>query len=803
MKQRDEYSDEPRSPHRSGARSELSGSARDVVQARNVSGGVHFHRPPLDPSPVPRQLPGDAYGFVNRTAEIQRLDEALAHEEDDHAMTIVVITGTAGVGKTSLAVHWAHRIRDRFPDGQLYVNLRGYDPGEPVEPDEVLDRFLLALGLSADAIPAASQAKQTAYRSLVADRRVLIVVDNAMGVRQVRPLLPGSPSCLVLVTSRSRLSGLVARDGARRIQVDVLAPAAAVELLRGVTGERHQDDSSRELSELARLCACLPLALRIAAERAASRPQMPLGELISDLRDESELWAALSAEDDEEADAVHAVFAWSYRALPQDAARLFCLLGLHPGPDFSVPGAAALAGESLNRTRHLLDVLVGAHLIEQHAPGRYQFHTLLRAYSADRAQHLEDMQVIGTARARLFTWYLHTASSVAGILHTPWTHIQLAPITPGVTSQPIMDHEQALRWFQAEQENILAVTRAAAKHEMDQIAWQLPAVLREVYGDRNPPGDWLALGGIGLEAASRAQDRFAEALFLETLGRTLRHSGQLTDAVSVQENAVSAWRNVEDRSGEARSVHNLGLTYAAIRRFDDAEARVADGLKIATEINDEIHAAVATMSLGWLSGLQENFARSLELLNQALPLLRSYRHNHEPTCLMLIAEAERGLGRSAEALEYAEAALDAARRLADNRFESEHLISYARVLRANGRHGDALAAYHYCASLNRSLGDRTHEAMALDGTGETYREMAQPEMAMNFHGQAVTMLRQSEDRWQLAVALDHLATCLEMTGDMAAAREAWSEAVSLITDFPDDQAARLHDRIAGQRNSNT
>jgi predicted ATPase len=277
-----------------GTHSELSGSARDVVQARDVSGGVHFHRPDPDPGPVPQQLPGSVRGFVNRVAEIERLDQALARQDDDlHSMTLLVITGTAGVGKTSLALHWAHRVRGRFPDGQLYVNLRGYDPGDPVEPDETLDRFLQALGVPAESIPADSQAKESAFRSIVADRRVLIVLDNASTVRQVRPLLPGTPSCLVLVTSRSRLSGLAARDGAQRITVDMLAPGEAVELLQRVTREYRQHDDPRELSELARLCAHLPLALRIAAERAASRPQMHLAELISDLRDESGLWDAL------------------------------------------------------------------------------------------------------------------------------------------------------------------------------------------------------------------------------------------------------------------------------------------------------------------------------------------------------------------------------------------------------------------------------------------------------------------------------------------------------------------------------
>ena len=318
--------EEPGGPGAAGTRSELSGSAGDVVQARDVIGGVHFHGNHPWASTVPRQLPADARGFVNRINELQRLDETLTWDNDPNSMAVLVIVGTAGVGKTSLAVHWAHRVRDRFPDGQLYVNLRGYDPGEPVTSDEALDRFLRVLGVSVDAIPDESHAKESVYRSLVADRRMLILLDNASSVRQVRPLLPGTPSSLVLVTSRSRMSGLVIRDGARRVTMDMLASPDAVELLRRVTSGYRYHDDARDLSELARLCARLPLALRIAAERAASRPQMPLQQLIRDLRDESSLWDALSAEGDEEADAVRTVFAWSYRALPWKPPACFACL---------------------------------------------------------------------------------------------------------------------------------------------------------------------------------------------------------------------------------------------------------------------------------------------------------------------------------------------------------------------------------------------------------------------------------------------------------------------------------------------
>ncbi|WP_432825698.1 NB-ARC domain-containing protein [Dactylosporangium sp. CA-092794] len=369
--------DEPDNRHVN--RLETSGSG-DVVQARDVHGGVHFHRSEAAFGVAPSQLPGDVRGFVNRDTELETLTSVAAELRDvPLAAAVVVVTGTAGVGKTSLALHWAHSVRDSFPDGQLYVNLRGYDPGQPAVPEQVLDRFLRDLGVPATAIPVDLGDRASLYRSLLATRRMLVVLDNAATAGQVRPLLPGTAGCLVVVTSRSRLSGLVARDGAFRLGLDILLEDDAVALLDAVSARYRRHDQRHELVELARLCACLPLALRIAAERAASRPMMRLEELIADLRDESALWDALTAESDDDADAVRTVFAWSYRALPEPAARLFRLLGLHPGNEFGLPAAAALAGISISHARQQLDVLAGAHLLEQRAPGRYEFHDLLRA----------------------------------------------------------------------------------------------------------------------------------------------------------------------------------------------------------------------------------------------------------------------------------------------------------------------------------------------------------------------------------------------------------------------------------------
>jgi hypothetical protein len=429
-----EHPDEQAAGTSGSTRSDLSGSAGDVVQARDVHGGVHFHGPTPTVQRRPRQLPADVGEFVNRLPELDLLDSILGADGNGPPQVgLFVIAGTAGVGKTSLAIHWAHRVHHRFPDGQLCVNLRGYDPGTPLTAETVLDRFLRALDVTPKAIPSDVEARAALYRTLLADRRALILLDNAATVGQVRPLLPGSPGSLVLVTSRNRLSGLGVRDGARRLTLDLLPEPDAVDLLRTLTANYRADEDPDAFAELARLCARLPLALRIAAERAASRPRMPLADLIRDLHDESALWEALSADDEEDADAVRTVFAWSYRALPEPAARLFRLLGLHPGPEFGTPIVATLARLSTVEARHLLDVLVGAHLIEQTGPDRYQFHDLLRAYAIDQVSHQESTKDRQMTNQRILTWYLHTAKTAETRIGALDLHIALEPPDPTLT----------------------------------------------------------------------------------------------------------------------------------------------------------------------------------------------------------------------------------------------------------------------------------------------------------------------------------------------------------------------------------
>ncbi len=495
-------------PPEGGTRNALSGSADNVVQAREIQGGVHVHHPRASSLPAPRQLPADVTFFTGRDAELGRLD-ALLDRDEPAAVVISAIAGTGGMGKTSLAVHWAHRVRERFPDGELYVNLRGYDPGQPVTPDQAWT--------------------DSCGRWTCRPRRSPMMWTRRPGCTghcwpgggcwwcwtmppasdQVRPLLPGSATCVVVVTSRNRLSGLVARDGAHRLTLDVLPPEDAVTLLRCAVGLDRVDAEPEAAAEVARHCDYLPLALRIAAERAAARSYVRLTDLAGELAVEHDRLDVLTADDDE-ATGVRAVFSWSYRTLAPEAARVFRLLGLHPGPDVGVASAAALTGSTTTSVRRQLTALTSAHLLTETRRDRYQFHDLLRAYATERAALDESPDECAHATHRVLAWYLHTAHAALYALYPQHPEIPLDPLT--VTCQPLTftHRDQALQWFDTEHANLMATIQLAADTGQYTIAWQLPNTMDAFLGLRYHWADRITVHQLGLAAAVHIHDQRGE-----------------------------------------------------------------------------------------------------------------------------------------------------------------------------------------------------------------------------------------------------------------------------------------------------
>jgi DNA-binding SARP family transcriptional activator/transcriptional regulator with XRE-family HTH domain len=424
---------------------------------------------------VPRQLPAFAPSFTGRCREQAALGKLIDPAAD--TVVIAAITGTAGVGKTALAVHWAHRAAVQFPDGQIYINLRGFEPsGAPLAPDLAVREFLETLGVAAGHIPASASAQAGLYRSLVAGKRLLIVLDNARNADQVRPLLPGSPGCVVVVTSRNSLAGLAVAEGAQLLTLDLLTMGEARRLLARRLGGQRAAAEPGAIDELVTLCARLPLALAIAAARAADRPGFPLTALAAELRGaHSRLDAVSTGEDRSD---LRTVFSWSYGQLSPAQARMFRLLGLHPGPDISIPAAGSLAGLPVSQAGQALAQLARACLISERAPGRYACHDLLRAYATEQARASDSEQDRRAAIGRVLDHYLYNTAAAA-LLYNPSLHQGgLTRPKPGVILESFSGHQQALEWFDAEHEVLSNVVRVAAE-EPGTWAWQLPCALAD------------------------------------------------------------------------------------------------------------------------------------------------------------------------------------------------------------------------------------------------------------------------------------------------------------------------------------
>jgi tetratricopeptide (TPR) repeat protein/transcriptional regulator with XRE-family HTH domain len=651
-------------------------------------------------SAVPRQLPATATGFTGRAAELQALTRIL--DDGDRTPGTVVISaigGTAGIGKTALALHWAHQVAGRFGDGQLYVNLRGFDPsGVPASPEEAIRGFLDALGVPPGKIPPQFDAQAGMYRSLVADRKMLIVLDNARDDQQVRPLLPASPGCLVVVTSRSELAGLAATDGARLLSLDVLTRPEAIELLTiriGADRTRAEPDATAEITGL---CACLPLALAVAAARVAAWPSFPLSALAAELRDSASRLDALDHGDPSAS--VRAVFSWSYQQLSGEAARMFRLLGLHPGPDISVPAAASLAATGIPEARRLLRELNRAHLITDRVPGRYAFHDLLRAYAVDQARTQESGPDRDAAVGRVLDHYLHSASHTATLLHPFGEPLPLTPPRPGTTPERPAEHRQAVSWCDAEHQVLLAAVALATESGFDTHAWQLPCAIGSFLRARGHYQQWVAIQNTAIAAATRLGDVHGQAISERMLARAFTNLGDYDQATSHFEHCLGLYRQLGDQTGEARTQHNLGFLAERQGRHADALRHTETAFRLFEAIGDKAEQAMTLNDIGWYHGLLGDYEQARAVCRRVLSL-----------------SAEIGYRRmeatSWDSLGYAE----------------HHL----------GNLGEAVACYERALSIFRELGERRYEADALTTLGDTYLAAGEPPRARETWQQALAI----------------------------------------------------------------
>jgi tetratricopeptide (TPR) repeat protein len=562
-----------------------------------------------------RQLPPTVPHFAGRAAELAVLDRWLEHTASS-AVVISAINGMAGVGKTALALHWAHRAAARFADGQLYANLRGYDPsGRPVPAAEVLRRFLDAFGVPAQQIPDDLDGLMALYRSVLADKQVLIVADNARDAAQVRPLLPGSPGSLVLVTSRSQLDGLAATDGARTLTLDGLTRAEATDLLAARLGADRVAAEPDAVAELIRLCAQLPLALVIAAARAAAT-NWPLAAHAAEIAASRHQLDAFDL-GDATAD-VRSVFSWSYRQLADTTARMFRLLGIHPGPDVSVAAAASLAGISTAQARTALRELSQASLIAERAPGRYALHDLLHVYATDLAMTSEADEDRRATRSRMLDHYLRTAQAAACALDAGQDVIVTGPPEPGVEPEPVTDCDQALAWFDTEYKVLTALTGQAARTGFDDHAQRL-SWMTVTYCDRR--GLWHDLATaqqLALSAALRLGDRSGQARTHRNLGRAYNRLGQTGPALASLEQAAGLSASLGDRVGEARAHISLSVTHDNAGDLPKSLASSLRGLELAQSANEPALIAMASNNVGYDYARLGEFTLALRYCRQAV-----------------------------------------------------------------------------------------------------------------------------------------------------------------------------------------
>ncbi|HEY2505887.1 MAG TPA: tetratricopeptide repeat protein [Streptosporangiaceae bacterium] len=745
----------------------------------------------------PRELPAAVTNFTGRERELARLTAVTARAVIEHRQTVVIsaIGGTAGVGKTALALEWAHRAARGYPDGQLYVDLRGYDAGEPLPAVDALAWFLRSLGMAPSDIPAGQEERAARYRTLLAGQRVLVVLDNAISAEQVRPLLPGSSGCVAVVTSRDPLTGLVARDGAVRLDLDLLPLTDAVNLLRTLIGARVEDDP-RAASELALACCRLPLALRVAAELAASRPGARLSSLAAELADQQRGLDLLDTDGDVRASA-RAVFSWSYRSLSTATARAFRLLGLHPGPDFDSYALGALTGSTAEQARRYLDQLARASLILPAGAGRYCLHDLLRAYACELVTAHDDDR--HAALTRLFDHYLHAAGAAMDRLFPAELHRRPRIPVPG-SPAPVLDDTGAARaWLDAHRSTLTVVATYTAEHGWPRHTTQLAATLARHLDAGRHYIEAVTIHGSAHTAAQRLGDHAAEATALFSLGLAGTRQGRYQQATAYSREALGLYRRAGDLTGQARALSNLGNISARQGRYREAAAPFREALALFREMGDATGQAHTLSNLGFIDQRLARYQRASRYLRQALELCRANRDTMgEAYTLASLGCLCRHQQRYERAAEYLEQALELCRAIDERTCEAHTLADLGLVELDLGRHDQAADNVHQALVLFRASGDQSGEAEALNSLAAVRLGMNRAAEARAGYAEALILARHIGDQHEQARAHEGLACAYQADGVGDHALDHWQQALTLYTAIGVPRALQLKAQVQAQ-----
>ena len=721
----------------------------------------------------PRQLPAAVRHFTGRETELDAF-AALLGETDASGGTVVIsaIDGMAGIGKTALAVRAAHRVADRFPDGQLFIDLHGYTQGyAPRSAGYALDRFLRALGVPAQQIPPDTDERAALYRQRLADTRTLILLDNAADEAQVRPLLPGSCGCLVLITSRRRLKGL---DDAYPLRLDVLPPAEATALLRSVAGiERTSADDPAVLTEISELCGRLPLALRIAAALLRHRPGWSLDHLAGLLRDRRQRIRALSDGDRD----LSVVLDLSYRTLGEQHQRLFRYLGLLPGPDTDAYAAAALTDTDPGTATRLLEDLVDQNVLISQASGRYQLHDLLRVHAAALAER-DPRKERQAASDRLLDYYQHTAGCADARI-ARFSRPIAAELAPA-HAPTLPDPDAARAWLRAERLNLLAAVQDATARADHRRIIALTAGLATLL---RTDGDWAAAVALHTAAAAAAvelHDEADQARALSERAEAQYMTGDYAGAAHDQQEALFLFRRLEDRNGQAKALTELGRGRLATGDPAGAARDLQEALQLSRELDERNGQAMVLMLLGNMRRLIGDPAGATSDLQEALDLYRQLgERSGQATALHRLGDVRRVTGDYVGALRDQQEALQLFRSLRERNGEAHALTWLGDVRRLTGDPEGAARDLREALVIFRELGTRNGQAIALTWLGAARNASGDLEGAIRDLNTALNLFREIGARNNEAVTLNHYAAALAARGDRPQARSRYEEALRL------------------------
>lgn len=778
----------------------------------------------------PDNLPRDIPNFTGRAAEMRILIDTITATTTKTAVVIEAIDGMAGVGKSTFAVHAAHQLRARFPDAQLHLDLHAHDASRgPLDPASGLDALLRLLGVTAERMPATLAERAALWRTQLAHRRALVVLDDAASPEQVGPLLPGAPGCLVMITSRRRFPGLA---GVHSLSLDVLSGDDAAALFTSIAGPQRAADTAA-VAEITRLCGYLPLAIHLVASRLSHRPAWGVADLARRLSLAGDRVGEIHTENPE----IGLSFEVSYQGLTSDQQYLFRRMSLHPGPGFTTSVAAAATAASLAASGRCIDVLLDHHLLEEPARGRFRFHDLIAAYARDLAMRHDPEPERHLAVRRILDYYLATADQADRILYPHRDRLDVVVAHPAVDVSRLARADEAREWLDAELANLLSAARHAAEHQFPEHAALLPHVLAKFLQTQ---GHWekaLAAHGWAIRAWRALGDPRGEARALTDLGFILTRTGRYADALRQEHEALAISRACNYRRGEADALDHIGIVYWQSSRFRDALACHEHALTIWREVGDLhgqadalAHSAVSLWHIG-------SYGEAMRRFEQALAIYRDVADRQgEAKTLNNIADVQERLGAYDDALLHYQQALAVAQEVGDRQGEAVLLNNMGNVYQRLGRYAESLTGYRKALAIYRDIGDRRCEADALNNIGAAFQrthhygeavihhqkalvvahELAEPyqearslchlgnahlhsgryDSALDDYRAALELSRQIGDPYQEGLALDGMGNVLLHTKGGPPARDRWRQALAVFERIGVPEAAAVRTRLA-------